>query len=182
MVDENLDSVQMPPAPSGMRMPSPSEEGESPSEEMQISAINQEEEIPVPSPTSEEQIQMPSMQMPSMPQQSSLGYDEMQSIVEEIIDEKWRDLVTSIGDVSSWKSQFSDDLEGTKQEVLRLQSRFDAVQAALTGKVSDYESAMRGLSQEMKALEQVFGKILEPLTSNIKELKRITEDMREKHK
>jgi len=179
MAEENQDPVQMPPS-SGMAMPLPSEEP--PSDEMQVSAINQKEEIPVPSPTSEEPVQMPSMQMPSIPQQSSMGYDEMQSIVEEIIDEKWQDLVTSIGDVSTWKSQITDDLEGTKQEVLRLQSRFDAVQAALTGKVSDYESAMRGLSQEMKALEQVFSKILEPLTSNIKELKRITEDMREKHK
>ncbi len=198
MAENEQDPVQTPPAPnpSGMKqtggipsMPKPSqqqeEESEAPSDEMQISAMDQEEDIPVPSPESddnEQNVQMPSSRMPSIPEQPSLSYDEIQSVVEEIIDEKWQNLVSSIGDISAWKSQFVDDLEATKQEVLRLQSRFDNVQAALTGKVSDYESAMRGISNDMKALEKVFEKILEPLTSNIKELKHITEDLREKKK
>ena len=75
-----------------------------------------------------------------------------------------------------------DDLEGAKQELLRIQSRFDTMQAAMVGKVGEYEGSMRDLSTEMKALEQVMGKILEPLTSNIKELGRIVEDLRARKK
>ncbi len=152
-----------------------------PSEEMQVSALNKEEEIPIPKPETEK-VQTPSAEMPNMPSPQTMSYDDIQSIVEEVIDEKWRDLMTSVGDIGAWKSQISDDLEATKQEIVRLQQRFDAIQAAITGKVSEYESAMKGLSGEMKALEKVFEKILEPLTANIKELGRITEDLREKHK
>lgn len=157
------------------------EESYEPSEEMKVSALDKEEDIPVPSPMSQQPM-MPSSDMPSMPSPQSFSYDDVQSVVEEIIEDKWKDLVTSIGDVTVWKSQISDDLEATKQELLRLGSRFDAVQAALVGKVGDYESSMRSLSSEMKALEKVFEKIIEPLTSNIKELNRITEDLREKTK
>jgi hypothetical protein len=176
---------QTPPPPPGEAAETPEEY--TPTEEMQVSAISKEEEIPVPSPSeagpeAPAEAPVPSAAMPSMPSPQTMGFDEMQSVVEEIIDEKWRELLTSIGDITTWKSQISDDLEATKQELLRLQQRFDTVQAALTGKVSDYESAMKGLSGEMKAMEKVFEKILEPLTANIKELGRITQELRERKK
>lgn len=153
---------------------------------MEVSAISKEEDIPVPSPGqqggSSQGYSAPSSEMPSMPSPQTMGFDEMQSVVEEIIQEKWRDLLSNMGDIASWKTQLVDDLEATKQELLRLGQRFDSVQAALAGKVGEYESSMKGLASEMRALEKVFEKILEPLTANIKELGRITEDLREKHK
>ncbi|MBU2638891.1 MAG: hypothetical protein KJ955_08000 [Nanoarchaeota archaeon] len=159
-------------------------EEETPQEDMQVSALSRaEEEIPVPSPVSAPQMSMtPSAEMPSMPTPPSMGYDEMQSIVEEIIEEKWKEMLTSMGDLTTWKVQVEDDMEASKQEILRLQSRFDTMQAAIVGKVGEYEGSMRDLSTEMKALEQVMQKILEPLTSNIKELGRITEDLRGRKK
>ena len=165
--------------------PKPAETPEEykPSEEMEVSEISKEEEIPVPTPSGAEPApQMPSAEMPSMPSPQTMSFDEIQSVVESVIDEKWKELLSSIGDITAWKAQISDDLEATKQEVLRLQQRFDTVQAALTGKVGEYETTMKGLSSEMKALEKVFEKIIEPLTSNIKELGRITEDLRKKKK
>ncbi len=161
-------------------------EEETPQEDMQVSALNRvEEEIPVPapSPVSAPSMTMtPSAEMPSMPTPPSMGYDEMQSIVEEIIEEKWREMLTSLGDLTTWKVQVEDDMEAAKQEILRLQNRFDTMQAAIVGKVGEYEGSMKDLSTEMRALEQVMQKILEPLTSNIKELGRIVEDLRARKK
>jgi len=153
-----------------------------PSDEMQISEISKEEEIPIPAPSSAPPMGAPSAEMPSMPSPQTMGVDEIQSIVEEIIDEKWRALLSSIGDIATWKMQMTDDLEATKQELLRMQARFDSLQAALVGKVSESEAAMKTVSNDIKALEKVFEKILEPLTSNIKELNRITEELREQGK
>ena len=158
---------------------------ENPNENMQVSAIDRvEEDIPVPGPTPSSQMpsMTPSADMPQMPSSPSMSYDEMQSIVEEIIEDKWKEMLTSMGDITTWKVQVEDDLEGAKQELLRIQSRFDTMQAAMVGKVGEYEGSMRDLSTEMKALEQVMGKILEPLTSNIKELGRIVEDLRARKK
>lgn len=158
---------------------------ENPNDNMQISAIDQvEEDIPVPAPTPSAAMpsMTPSADMLQMPSSPSMSYDEMQSVVEEIIDEKWKEMLTSMGDITVWKVQVEDDLESAKQELLRIQSRFDTMQAAMVGKVGEYEGSMRSLSTEMKALEQVMQKILEPLTSNIKELGRIVEDLRVKKK
>ena len=154
-------------------------------EGMQISAIDKVEEdipVPAPSPSSGMRSMTPSAELPQMPSAPSMSYDEMQSVVEEIIEEKWKDMLSSMGDITTWKVQFEDDMEAAKQEILRLQARFDTMQAAMVGKVGEYEGSMRDLSTEMKALEQVMQKILEPLTSNIKELGRIVEDLRARKK
>ncbi|MBI4154085.1 hypothetical protein HY501_02010 [Candidatus Woesearchaeota archaeon] len=156
-------------------------------QESQLRATSLEEEIPVPTPPQPEMIQQPQqfmpMQQPMMPQQPSAGsYDEIQSLVEEVIDEKWRDLLASMGDMVTWKTQVADDLEATKQELLRLQHRFDTLSVAVVGKVDDYGKGVRELGIEMKALEKVFEKILEPLTSNIKELEHLTKGLRHKEK
>jgi len=133
--------------------------------------------------------QAPAQQVPSgaYPQQvlpqGGIGgaYEDMQSLVEEIIDEKWREMLASLGDITAWKSHMADETEAIKQEILRIQSRFDNLQAAVLGKVDEYGTSVKDIGSEMKALEKVFEKILEPLTSNIKELGKITNGLR-KHK
>ncbi|MFH0798513.1 MAG: hypothetical protein V1906_03820 [Candidatus Woesearchaeota archaeon] len=164
-----------------------------PSEEMRISELEKETEIPVPAPEQNagyaEQAQdygsMPSPQemadaaaQQAMPQGYGLSQDDVQSLVEEIIDEKWRELMSSVGDIATWKVQMADETEAIKQEILRIQARFDNLQAAVLGKVDEYSRGITDVGTEMKALEKVFEKILEPMSANIKELARITEDLR----
>ncbi|MFH1636928.1 MAG: hypothetical protein ABIB71_00720 [Candidatus Woesearchaeota archaeon] len=160
------------------------EDDEIPTTEMQVSTLSQEDDIPVPTPTVEEEVEIrPRMPMPQIIPQSqpSFGsYEEVQSLVEEVIDEKWKDFVSTIGDLSIWKSQMSDENEAIKQEILRMQSRIDNLQAAVLGKVDEYSKGVKNISTDMQALEKVFEKILEPMTSNIKELNRIVLELRKK--
>ena len=76
----------------------------------------------------------------------------------------------------------NNDLEAIKQELLRTQERFNNLQAALVGKVTDYSRNISDMNAEMKALEQVLKNILEPLTTNVKELSRITSQFKKKKK
>ncbi len=165
-----------------------------PSEEMRISELEKEADIPVPAPEqssaypaepAQDYGSMPSPQdmadaaaQQAMPQGYGLSQDDVQSLVEEIIDEKWRELMSSVGDIATWKVQMADENEAIKQEILRIQGRFDNLQAAILGKVDEYSRGITDIGSEMKALEKVFEKILEPLSSNIKELARITEELR----
>ena len=73
-----------------------------------------------------------------------------------------------------------DELVAVKQEVLRLGQRFANVEKSLLGKVSEYDEHVLNVTTEMKALEKVFEKIVQPLTSNIKELNKITRDLKAK--
>jgi len=181
--------INMPETP---QMPVP---GENPSGEMQPSMLDQEApnppagtpEIPVPQPAApKEEIPAPVFEggaspfIPSGGSEAAGAYEDVQALVEEIIDEKWQEVSSSIGDLAQWKSQIGDETESIKQELLRLTERFDRLQAAMVGKVDEYGKNVKDIGTDMKALEQVFGKILEPLTSNIKELNRITERVKKK--
>ena len=109
-----------------------------------------------------------------------LRSSQIQEIVESIVEEKWEDLISKFGDVNLWKESVNNDLEAIKQEILRTQERFNNLQNILIGKVTGYNKSVTELNAEMKALEQVMQKIIEPLTNNIKELGRITSDLKKK--
>lgn len=176
----------------GGRVPQSSPEGMRPS--ALTSGIDETEiPIPVPSPEGmEEEAAAPNQRMrapdiqPSAQvymqnsQQPQMDIESMQEIVESIIDERWQEVVASVGDITIWKSRVDDDLSAIKQEVLRIEDRFTKLQASILGKVDEYQKGITQVSSEMVALEQVFGKIMEPLTSNIKELQRLTQDMKKK--
>ncbi|MEK6835782.1 MAG: hypothetical protein AABX55_02050 [Nanoarchaeota archaeon] len=108
--------------------------------------------------------------------------DQIQEIVETVIQEKWDDLLSKMGDLNLWKENVNNDLEAIKQELLRTQERFNTLQAALIGKVTDYSKSISDMSAEMKALEQVLKNILEPLSSNIRELKSVTSQLKKRKK
>lgn len=160
-----------------------------------LTSGNDESEIPIPVPSpesaEEEPAPRPRMRAPEIQpsaqvymqgsvQQPQMDIESMQEIVESIIDERWQEVVASVGDITIWKSRVDDDLSAIKQEVLRIEDRFTKLQASILGKVDEYQKGITQVSSEMVALEQVFGKIMEPLTSNIKELQRLTQDMKKK--
>jgi hypothetical protein len=169
-------------------------EGKMPPQNMQESAMDQD--IPVPQQEEVVQQQIPVQQAAppaeqpqmyqqpqyQMPQQQGPNYGDMQALVEQIVEEKWRDLVKGVGDMNVFKARVGDEIESVKQELLRTQRRLEDLQVAVMGKVKDYNVSVDKIGSDMKALEQVFGKILEPLTMNVKELGRISQEMKRKHK
>lgn len=106
--------------------------------------------------------------------------ERIQEIAEIIIDEKWAELTNKLGNLSIWKDRVNSEIMAIKQEVLRTQSRFESLQNAMAGKLNDYNRNIININSEMKALENVLKKILEPLTTNIKELSRITKELKSK--
>ncbi|MDP3918716.1 MAG: hypothetical protein Q8Q35_02315 [Nanoarchaeota archaeon] len=158
-------------------------EGNMPEQNMQESSMNQEIPLPkqehqiaVGQPVQEQAYQQQQAYYPQ--QQSAPNYADTQAIVEQIIEEKWRALMKDVGDISVFKARVSDDMEAVKQELIRTQRRLEDLQVAVMGKVKDYHTGVSQIGSDMKALEQVFSKILEPLTMNIKELGRITNDLK----
>ncbi len=104
------------------------------------------------------------------------NYTMIEEIAESIIKEKWEDLISNIGDLKVWKER--TDLLSVKQEIIRTQQRFENLQKAMLGKIQDYNQSITDMTSEMKALEGVFEKIISPLTKNIKELTKITQDLK----
>ncbi|MBI5871758.1 hypothetical protein HZB88_01590 [archaeon] len=142
------------------------------------------EAVPSPASVPEEEPPVPEYQegYPEMPatEEQGLSQEDIQKLAEQIIEEKWREVSVVLNDIREWKMHIAEDLEATKQELLRLSGRFDNMQTAVIGKVKDYNQSIIELSSDVKALESVMQKIMEPFTENVKELSRITEKMRKK--
>lgn len=118
----------------------------------------------------------PAPQYDAGPQQ--LDMERIHEIIEAIVGEKWQESMAGLGDLVAWKEKINHDVVSIKQELIRLEERFEQLQNAVLGRVKTYDEGIKGVHTEMKALEQVFSKILEPLTTNIKELNRITQDLK----
>jgi len=170
-------------------------EGNMPPSGMQPSAMDNDIPIPNGEPYGQQQSTQQSAQQnnyypesnyqPSnyqLPQQQQgTGLEDIHAIVEEVVEEKWKDFIKNVGNIAVWKVRMADDLDATKQELVRTQRRLEELQVAVLGKVKDYNESIVEIGSDMKALENVFKKILEPLTENIKELKSVAQEFKGKH-
>ncbi len=140
-------------------------------------------EVPTPpiQPTIPEVPDSPPQPSPFYQQQETESSSEqIQEIAEAIIEEKWQEANAKIGDIALWKDRVDSDLTAIKQEILRTQDHFKNLQSAVLGKVTEYNKNILDINSEMKALEKVMEKIIQPLTTNVKELGKITAKLKKR--
>jgi len=162
-----LDELDQFEAPSQNEAPAPS-----------FNAPSNDVEVPEPPSYSAPSYNAPSFQQSF--QQPQVSSDYVQKIIEEVIEEKWDDMISKIGDIRLWRDKTDGEITAIKQEILRTQNHFANLQKAVLGKVSEYNENIININTEMKSLEKVFEKILQPMTENIKELSRITSTLKNK--
>ena len=128
----------------------------------------------------------PNMQMPSMPP-SQPGEDtgsggaskeRVEELVEAVIDEKWEDFVKRFDKIAEWKESAEAKINQMEQKLNDLSQNFNTLHENILGKVGEYDENLSNVSNEIKALEKVFQKIIPTLTENVNELSRITEKMK----
>ncbi|MBI2671484.1 hypothetical protein HYX16_00980 [Candidatus Woesearchaeota archaeon] len=107
---------------------------------------------------------------------------DTEALIESVIEEKWKSAIEKFGNLDVWKERVRTDVGSVKQEMIRLEQRFNNIEKAIMGKISQYDRNVVSIGNEIKVLEKVFQKIINPLTSNIKELSRITEDLKKRKK
>lgn len=126
------------------------------------------------------QFQQQGESFPSQPA-SYGGYDtsaKIEEISEAIIEEKWQDLMKDFNKLMEWKGSMEQRLAAIEQRFSDLKAGFDNLQRSVVDKVSDYDKSVKDVNTEMKALEQVFQKIIPTMTENVNELSRITKVMK----
>ncbi len=129
----------------------------------------------------------PVMGNPTIPvqQQQQFAMESQSSVeeyVETIIDEKWTELEKDIQKIIDWKNRSEQRIQELNARVDDLKDRFEKVQSALLGKLSDYDKTMQDVGSDLKAMERVFSKVLPQFTDNVKQLSDITHTMKEHKK
>lgn len=123
----------------------------------------------------------------TQPYGGGYGYDRgmedaMEEIAESVVDERWQKMQDEMGDLPSWKVKVSDDLSSLKEDMMRVESRFDNLEKAIISKTAEYTEGLEDVSADVKALEKVLRNIIEPLTNNIRELSKIVEELKKRKK
>ena len=116
--------------------------------------------------------------LPQTNYSATSAIDEIEELVESVVEEKWRSLMENFGNIGMWKEKVRTDLLSIKQELVRIENRFENLQKAVLGRIQGYDKNITDVGSEVRALEKVLEKILNPLTTNIKELTRITEKLK----
>lgn len=185
----------MPPAaPEGMQ-PSLMDSAQPPIQQRYQQQIPQQ---PMEQPPMQQSNQYPPQQeftsMPPAPayeeypqqqyQEEGLDYreqiDEIEALIESIVDEKWQAMTSNIGDLNLWKQTIRKDVQSVKQEILRMQARVENLEKAIMGKIAQYDKNISNVGSEIKAMEMVLQKVMQPMTDNIKELQKITTKLKKK--
>jgi uncharacterized protein YoxC len=121
---------------------------------------------------------------PSIPEPAqgaeSYGDERIEEIAEAIIEEKWNELLKDINKIIEWKNRTESRIEEVEKKISELKRSFEELHRAIVEKVSDYDKNITEVGTEIKAMENVFKKILPTLTSNVNELSRITKSLKKK--
>jgi len=141
-----------------------------------------DEEIPIPTDGAvarEEQISIPAKRV-NLEQPAIDITERIHEIAESIVNEKWEEFMGRVGDLTAWQERVNMNISAIKQEIVRIQDRYENLQKAVLGRVSEYDKGIIEIHTEMKALEKVFERIIDPLVTNVKELERITTKLKGK--
>jgi len=158
-------------------------EEESGFEGMSASTVNEikqgvgDEDIPIPTEgavAKEEPISIPTKKTSFEQQPTGDITERIHEIAESIVNEKWEEFMSRVGDLAAWQERVNMNISAIKQEIVRIQDRYENLQKAVLGRIGDYDKGITDVHTEMKALEKVFERIVEPLVTNVKELERIT--------
>jgi len=118
------------------------------------------------------------VQMAPIAAKAPLDTELIEEIAEEIVTEKFSEFYTKVGDIASFKQDMQARIAELDERIKRIEAAFDKLQLAVVGKIKEYGESVKYLGTEMQALENSFSKILAPLASNVKELGRITTQLK----
>lgn len=117
---------------------------------------------------------------PQIPQGTEGLVDELQRIIEDIIEEKWKDVEDKISTLDSWKARVEDKVSSLSSKVSELNKRIDDFSKTLVSKTEEYKGTMNDVNTQMEAIEKIMGKLVPGLAEEIKELRHVVEKMKKK--
>jgi predicted nucleic acid-binding Zn-ribbon protein len=112
--------------------------------------------------------------------ETGFSVEALQQLIEQIIEEKWEDLVKDVSRIADWKEKVDSRITIIEQQLSDMKASFDKLHTAILEKIGDYDRTIAGVGTDIKALENVFKKILPGFMENVGELSRITEDLRKR--
>lgn len=165
---DGLNQIDAEPQATGQPMPEPAPIPQEPQ------PMAQQYQQPMP-----QQYQQP--QQYPMPQQGlSIQREDIEEIVEEIIDEKWEELITAVEKIVAWKEDLESQISNTQKEIEDMKKEFSELRQGMIGQLSSHQQNMNDVGTELKAMQKVFKQSIPELADKISELSRVSNKLKKK--
>ncbi|PIU62332.1 hypothetical protein COS83_02580 [archaeon CG07_land_8_20_14_0_80_38_8] len=148
-------------------------------EEETLPMASPEMSTPPPMPASQQHYAAPQMQRSTQPQ-ASFDLDEIQRVLEEIIEEKWKESEKLINNIMEWKGIAATKIKEFDTRLNDFNNRINALNTVLGQKAEAFNETMQSVDTEIKALERALGKLVPTLSDNISELKELVGNAKKK--
>ncbi len=117
--------------------------------------------------------QIPQYEYPQYVPQQSFDLTVISDITTQIIDEKIKDIKKEIALFSKFRKQVSEQIKEIETKINKIEDNLDNLQISIIRKIGDYGEDMKNISKELRATQDSFSKIINPLTDNFRELQNI---------
>jgi hypothetical protein len=113
---------------------------------------------------------------PSMQEQPAQDdvYGRIEEISENIINEKWDELIKEVKKIIDWKEKVEEKQMKMSTELDKLKEDFSVLHQGVLGKLDTYDERMRDVGTELQAVGKVFKDVVPEFVENVKELSRIS--------
>lgn len=105
---------------------------------------------------------------------------DIEELIEAIIEEKWATVEEDMNKVLEWKDTVDETIIDMQSDFKNIKTNFDDLHKAILGKVGDYDKNILQVGTQLKAMEEVFSKVLPTFTDNVAELDRIANKLNRK--
>jgi len=123
----------------------------------------------------------PSSSMPNQPTGEDANiYERIEAITESMIDEKWDQLISEVKKIVEWKDKIEERQSSIMSDLTKLKEDFKTLHQGVLGKLGDYDTRMRDVDTELKAVGKVFKDVVPVFVENVKELSDITGKIKKK--
>jgi DNA-binding transcriptional MerR regulator len=101
-------------------------------------------------------------------------YERIEEITENMIDEKWDELITEVKKIVEWKESVHEKQLKIQHDLDKLKEDFNVLHQGVLGKLEDYDTRMRDVGTELNAVGKVFKDVIPEFVDNVKEFSRMT--------
>jgi len=161
-------NIQQPPQEQQMNSQMPSPEQSFPSQEQSIPTHYPEEQTGGYQDYNPEYTEY-------QPQQA-VDVETITDISEQIIEEKTAGIKKQVTSFKKFQDTLSLEIERINSRLMKMENNFNELQMAIIKRVGGYGESIDSIEKEMKATQNSFAKIVDPLVANIQKLKKISSE------
>ena len=97
-----------------------------------------------------------------------------------MIDEKWDELIAEVKKIIQWKEKVEEKQASLASDIQKLKDDFKILHSGVLGKLEDYDTRMRDVGTELKAVGKVFKDVVPEFVENVKELRDLKNELKKR--